>query len=121
VRLGNSTLIPIPARQHSIVRTMPTIIPIPKLSFTCHSPDKPCGRRGSVVSVPPPAGQKGFRKCTPPARALSWWPQHAGTMRGYHGRERTEASALRGGRVAGGYGRTYTLLYGQWIYGAPRA
>ena len=26
---------------------------------------------------------------------------------------------LRGGRVAGGYGRTYTLLYGQWIYGAP--
>ncbi len=26
---------------------------------------------------------------------------------------------LRGGRVAGGYGRTYTLLYRQWIYGAP--
>lgn len=26
---------------------------------------------------------------------------------------------LRGGRVAGGYGRTYTPVYGRWIYGAP--
>ncbi len=23
--------------------------------------------------------------------------------------------------MAVGYGRTYTLLYGQWIYGAPHA
>jgi hypothetical protein len=40
-------------------------------------------------------------------------------MRGYHGRERTEAWVLRGGRLAGGYGRTYTPLYWRWIYGAP--
>jgi hypothetical protein len=37
-RLGNSTFSPIPARKHSIVRTMPTITPIPKLSLTCRLP-----------------------------------------------------------------------------------